>query len=188
MITFKKREIIYRPYEPYLKLIVDIAMIVCAAYLLTVSFFHSTKVSGYSMEGTLKEKDVVLIDKAAYRLKQPARFDIIVFEADDQDVTDRFVKRIIGLPGETVQIINGHVYINSKQLTNDVVKVEIHNAGIAKDPITLSDNQYFVLGDNRNNSDDSRFSNVGLVSYDSIIGKAWVTVFPLEDFRFHNGN
>ncbi len=185
MITFKKREIVYRPYEPYLKLIIDIAMIICAAYLITVSFFHSTTVYGYSMEGTLKDNDVVLIDEAIYRISDPKRYDIIVFEADDKSVADKYVKRIIALPGETVQIINGYVYIDGKLLSDDVFKDFIHNAGIAGEAITLAEDEYFVLGDNRNNSDDSRFSNVGLVKYDTIIGKAWVTVYPLADFSLH---
>lgn len=184
MITFKKREIIYRPYEPVVKLIVDLIMIVCAAYLLVVAFFDSTKVVGHSMNNTLKDGDTVLIDKVCYEFRDPKRYDLIVFEPKVANVSEFYIKRIVGLPGETILIKDGKLYIDGKKLETDIIDTEIYNAGIAAEPVTLAANQYFVLGDNRNNSDDSRFSNVGLVNMKDIIGRAWMVTMPLADFGF----
>lgn len=184
MITFKKREIIYRPYEPVVKLIVDMIMIVCVAYLLVIAFFDSTQVAGHSMNDTLKDGDTVLIDKVCYEFREPKRYDLIIFEPKVANVSKYYVKRIIGLPGETVLIRDGKVYIDGKRLESDLIETEIYNAGLAAEPIVLGSNQFFVLGDNRNNSDDSRFSNVGLVSGKDIIGRAWMVTLPLADFGF----
>lgn len=185
MIEFKKRDIVYRRYEPFLHMIVDIVMIICATFLVVTSYFHSTQVSGYSMENTLHDGDIILIDTLSYKLREPRRFEMIVFETDDEDTTGYYVKRIIGLPGETVMISGGKVIINGTVL-DDVIDIEIYNFGVAKEPITLKQNEYFVLGDNRNNSDDSRFSNIGMVNFESIIGKAWLDIYPLPHFSILN--
>ena len=81
MVTFKKKEIIYRPYEPVLKLIVDVIMIICVTYLIVVSFFNHTTVSGHSMNNTLQNNDTVLINSLAYTFHGPERYDLIVFES-----------------------------------------------------------------------------------------------------------
>lgn len=182
MITFKKREIIYRPYEIVVKTIVDIIVIICIAFLTVTFFFDNTTITGHSMNDTLNHTDVMLVNKAVFKFRNPDRYDIVIFEPNIGNVSDYYIKRIIGLPGETVQIIDGKVYIDGKVLEDDVIKMEIYNAGNAAEPITLGYNEYFVLGDNRNNSDDSRFSNVGLVKSDSIIGMPWFVIYPFEDF------
>ena len=186
MITFKKKEIIYRPYEPIMKLISDLIMIICAAYLLVTSFFSNTTIVGHSMNDTLQNGDTVLINSIAYKFNPPSRYDVIVFEPKIGNVSQYYVKRVIGLPGETIQIKDGRVYIDNNLLEDDVITTEIHNAGLAEDPIVFGYNEYFVLGDNRNNSDDSRFSNVGLVKGDTIIGKPWLTVYPFSSFGIIN--
>ena len=183
MVSFKKREIVYRPYEAVLKTIVDLVMIICLAFLMVLSFFHKTTIDGNSMSTKLNQKDIVLINKISYSFSSPQRFDIVVFETEDEDgEVTQYVKRIIGLPGETIQIQNGKIYIDGELLEHDVTDVEIYNAGLAADPIKLSYNEYFVLGDNRNNSDDSRFSNIGLVTRSQIIGKPWLCISPISDF------
>lgn len=182
MITFKKREIVYRPYETVIKTIVDLILIVCAAFLLVTFFFDNTTISGHSMNNTLENGDVVLINKAAYQFHEPKRYDLVVFEPNIGNVSQYYVKRIIGLPGETVQIIDGIIYIDGTPLEDDVIDTVIYNAGNASEPVKLGYDEYFVLGDNRNNSDDSRFSNVGLVKRDTIIGTPWLVVYPFSNF------
>lgn len=182
MVTFKKKEIIYRPYETVLKIIVDVIMIVCLTYLIVVSFFNRTTISGHSMNNTLQNNDTVLINSIAYTFHGPERYDLVVFKSKLEENSNLYVKRIIGLPGETVQIKNGKVYIDNNPLEDDIVKEEIFNAGLASSPIKLAYNEYFVLGDNRNNSDDSRYSNIGNITRESIVGKPWLRIKPVSSF------
>lgn len=182
MISFKKREILYRPHEPVIKAIVDIIVIVCVAFLMVNFFFDNTSITGHSMNNTLKNNDVMLVNKVAYKYRDPKRYDVIIFKPNIGNVSDYYTKRIIGLPGETVQIIEGKVYIDGEALKDDVIDEVIFNAGNASKPIKLGYNEYFVLGDNRNNSDDSRFSNVGFVKYEDIVGMPWFVVYPFSSF------
>ena len=124
------------------------------------------------------------MDKISYRFRDPERFDIIVFPFRYQENTF-YIKRIIGLPGETVQIDEqGNIYIDGEILEEsygrEVIRPE--NIGIAKDPIVLGEDEYFVMGDNRNNSSDSRTEIVGNIHRDEIIGRAWVRIWPLSKF------
>lgn len=141
-----------------------------------------TVVQGQSMENALFDHDNLIIDKLSYHFVAPKRFDIIVFPVKSSE--KYYIKRIIGLPGETVQIMDENIYINSKLLEERYGKEIMNYAGIANKPITLDENEYFVLGDNRNHSSDSRDPDVGVISEDSIIGKAWIRIWPLERFGF----
>lgn len=141
-----------------------------------------TVVDGDSMLPTLSDKDNLIVDKLTYRFKDPQRFDIIVFPFQYQEDT-YYIKRIIGLPGETVQIDEqGNIYIDGEILQEsyglEVIKPE--NVGRAAQPITLGEDEYFVMGDNRNNSSDSRTEVVGNIHRDDIIGRAWVRIWPFE--------
>ena len=187
MITFKKREIIYRPYEPVMKFIVDIVLIICAAYLFVMAFFTNVNVVGHSMNDTLNDGDVALINKVAYDFGKPDRYDVIAFEPKVANVSEYYIKRIIGLPGETVQIKDGRVYIDGSLLKNDVIDMQIYNAGIASEPVKLGANEYFVLGDNRNNSEDSRYGDIGNINKKYIVGKVWFVISPKDKFGFLKG-
>ena len=187
-----RREKKYRVHEIILKWIVDITMVVCLSFILATYMLGKTTVVGHSMEPTLENDDSLLVDKVSYCFRQPERYDVIVFEPAIANVSKYYVKRIVGLPGETIQIIDGVVYINGEPLENDVIysfglkdeagkpvePEKIYNAGLAEKPITLGYDEYFVLGDNRNNSEDSRFSNVGNVKYSAIIGRIWAVSSP----------
>lgn len=141
-----------------------------------------TVVQGQSMENTLFDHDNLIIDKLSYHFVNPKRFDIIVFPIRTSE--KYYIKRVIGLPGETVQIIDGNIYINSELLHEDYGKENINYGGTASIPITLDEDEYFVLGDNRNHSSDSRDPDVGVITEDAIIGKAWVRIWPLKRFGF----
>ena len=158
---------------------------VLGAVWLVITFVgQRTEVEGSSMENTLHNGDNLIVDKLSYRFHDPERFDIIVFPFQFQDNT-YYIKRIIGLPGETVQIMDdGSIYINGEKLEEnygmEVIKPE--TIGRAAEPIELGDDEYFVMGDNRNNSSDSRTDMVGNIKRENIIGKAWLRIWPVSDF------
>lgn len=163
--------------ENLLESILCIALALGIAFLINTYVGTHTRVDGESMENTLYTDDCLIIDKLTYRFSEPKRFDIIVFPInDDED----YIKRIIGLPGETVQIINGYVYINGRQLSENVEHETMLESGIATEPVVLNADEYFVLGDNRNHSTDSRMDSVKMVKRDDIIGKAVFRFYPLE--------
>ena len=158
---------------------------VLGAVWLVITFVgQRTEVEGASMENTLHNGDNLIVDKLSYRFHDPERFDIIVFPFQFQD-NSYYIKRIIGLPGETVQIMDdGSIYINGEKLEEnygmEVIKPE--TIGRAAEPIELGDDEYFVMGDNRNNSSDSRTDMVGNIKRENIIGKAWLRIWPVSDF------
>lgn len=128
---------------------------------------------GPSMQPTLRTGNLLLVD----RLPQDyERFDIVIVELPDRDI----IKRVIALPGETVQIKKGYVYIDG-ELLEDVVDCPMEFAGIAYDPVTLGEGEYFVLGDNRQNSMDSRDKEVGLIQQNQIVARAMCSIIPIKD-------
>lgn len=157
-------------------------VVLCAAYLIITYVGQRTQVSGSSMETTLSDGDNLLVDKITYRFSEPKRFDIIVFPFQ-YDTDTYYIKRIIGMPGETVQIdYDGNIYINGSLLKESYGREVIQNPGRAAEPITLGKDEYFVMGDNRNNSSDSRNPSVGNIHRKDIIGRAWVRIWPFSKF------
>lgn len=151
-----------------------------AVYLIVHYVGDRTEVSGESMYPTLRDGDHLIVDKISYRFSDPSRFDIVVFPFKYQEGT-YYIKRIIGLPGETVQIQDGDVYINGKKLKEAYGSEAIRNPGLASAAVTLGQNEYFVLGDNRNNSADSREPSVGNVAREDIVGRAIFRIWPVAD-------
>ena len=156
-----------------------IVLIIALTWIVVTFVGQRTEVSGSSMETTLSDKDQLIVDKMTYRFRDPKRYDIVVFPYQYQDNT-YYIKRIIGLPGETVQILSGMVYIDGMRLDEHYGNEIMENPGIAEEPLTLGEDEYFVLGDNRNNSSDSRASEVGLIHRKDLIGRAWIRVWPLS--------
>lgn len=154
-------------------------LIIALTWIVVTFVGQRTEVSGSSMETTLSDKDQLIVDKMTYRFRDPKRYDIVVFPYQYQDNT-YYIKRIIGLPGETVQILSGMVYIDGMRLDEHYGNEIMENPGIAEEPLTLGEDEYFVLGDNRNNSSDSRASDVGLIHRKDLIGRAWIRVWPLS--------
>lgn len=158
--------------------------VLCLTWLVITFVGQRTEVDGSSMEPTLTNGDNLIVDKLSYRFRDPERFDIIVFPYKHKPKT-YYIKRIIGLPGETVQIDEqGNIYINggilSESYGREIIRPE--NVGLAAEPIELGEDEYFVMGDNRNNSTDSRFAQVGNIKREDIIGRAWVRIWPFSSF------
>ena len=155
--------------------------VVAVTFLFVQFVGQRTHVNGDSMNVTLEDGDNLIVDKLSYRFSEPERYDIIVFPYQYQEKT-YYIKRIIGMPGETVQIIDGMVYIDGEMLDESYGKEVMQYSGVAGDPIELGDDEYFVLGDNRNNSSDSRDPSVGNIKENQIIGKAFIRIWPLNKF------
>lgn len=163
--------------------ILYLAVVAGICYVIVTFVGQRTVVSGTSMIPTLQDGDNLITDKISYRFRDPERYDIIVLRVESQH--ENFIKRVIGLPGETVQIVGGRVYINGELLESDVYGNELMiSAGRASQPITLGENEYFVLGDNRNGSKDSRVEEVGNVKRSQIQGKALLRIWPLNKVGF----
>ena len=162
-----------------LSFLLYVVVVVGITFLIIHYVGQRTYVSGSSMENTLSDGDNLIVDKITYRFSDPKRYDIIVFPYQYEENT-YFIKRIIGLPGETVQIVDGTIYINGEVLDESYGREVMKNSGMAADPITLGEDEYFVLGDNRNDSTDSRDPSVGKIKRNQIIGRAWVRIWPLS--------
>ena len=159
--------------------IVYIAVIIGLTWLIITFVGQRTRVSAHSMEATLHDGDNLIVDKLSYRFRDPKRFEIIVFPYRHKENT-YYIKRIIGLPGETVQVKDGYVYIDGEKLDENYGLEVMEDAGIAAEPIELGEDEYFVLGDNRNHSSDSRDPSVGILHRDELIGRAWIRIWPLD--------
>lgn len=161
---------------------VYLLLVLLGAYLIVTFVGQRTQVSGSSMETTLSDKDHLIVDKISYRVKDPERFDIIVFPFQ-YDKEKYYIKRIIGMPGETVQIDDdGTIYIDGEPLEENYGREVIQNPGRAAEAVKLGADEYFVMGDNRNNSSDSRDPAVGNIHRDDIIGRAFIRIWPLSKF------
>ncbi len=163
--------------------------VLLATYLIIHFVGQRTVVVGDSMRETLHNGDNLVVDKLSYRFSEPDRFDIVVFPYEyDEDTF--YIKRIIGLPNETIQIDEkGRIWIDGKELEEHYGREVMEYAGSASEPITLGADEYFVLGDNRNESEDSRYEDVGLIQKDEIIGRAVFRIYPFSAMgKIKNGN
>lgn len=154
--------------------LVEAVIVVFLAFTITRYGLEKMTVSGEYMSPTLKLGDCVLINKLSYRFHKIHRNDVIVVRQTGSEHSYFSLERVIGLPGERVQIKEGQVYINDKKLKEKLSYPLMDNGGLAEDVVTLDKNEYFVLGDNRNECEDSRNAAVGNISRKSIVGKAWI--------------
>ena len=158
------------------------ACVFLISFLLVHFVIQKLDVNGSSMVPTLENGEQVLMDKISYRFHEPERYDIVVFPYQYKEDT-YFIKRVIGLPGETVQINSlGQILIDGEPIEDPYAKEITLYAGVAAVPITLGDDEYFVLGDNRNVSEDSRYPDVGNIKREAIMGRAWLRIWPLKAF------
>ncbi len=161
--------------------IVDVIVVLSIAWFVVFAMGRQLVVSGQSMEPELSQGEVVLMNRIIYHLRKPERFDIVAFEKDGEK-GKYYIKRIIGMPGETIQIRDGVVYVNDQILEAEDGLRRAALAGLAEHPVTLGEDEYFLLGDNRESSEDSRFVNVGNVKAEQIGGIVWFRIRALSRF------
>ena len=180
--------------------IIEIAITLLVAFTLVYFVGLRTSVVGQSMAETLNGGDEILVNRFIYKVTDPRPNDVIVFLPNGNEKSHYYIKRVIAVPGDTLQIKNGEVYVNGELFAEDVdvaqmedaglaaeEKVDvsaIEEAGLASEELKLEDDEFFVLGDNRNNSEDSRYANIGNIKKEYIIGKVWFRVAPFKDFGF----
>lgn len=157
-------------------------LILACIFWVPEHVIQRTVVNGESMENTLHTGESLLVEKVSYHFKDPKRYDIIVFYPEGREVDEYYVKRIYGLPGETIQIIDNQIYINGEVIKDDYAKNGMDDPGIAQDPIMLADDEYFVLGDNRMVSLDSRDSDLGPIQEKNIAGRVILRIWPFSKF------
>ncbi len=182
-LTFyqKKKRLNPRLLKDIMELLVGGAVAVFLAFVLVFSVGMRTSVIGDSMEPALHNGQEILMNRILYRISTPRRGDVVVFLPNGNQNTHFYVKRVVGLPGETVQIRDGSVYIDGVLLEENELFDKIADPGIAQNELLLGGDEFFVLGDNRNSSEDSRSGNIGAVKKDDIVGKAWFHMAAQED-------
>ena len=158
--------------------IVEIGVVLILAFITAFLFEGSITVQESSMDPTIQAGDVVLINRITYRVGSIKRGDLIAYRNRDVEDSVYHIKRVIGLPGETIQIKDGLIMINGETYMEERELPNIVDAGVAAEPVKLRGDEYFVLGDNRNNSEDSRFADVGNIKRSYISGKVWYLRSP----------
>lgn len=176
----KERKINLSLFREIIIWVVEIAITIVVAAVFTYFFGVRSTVVGPSMSPQLEDGNEVLIDRFFYKFISPKSGDIIAFLPNGNTNTHYYLKRVVAVPGDTVQIKDGRVYVNGEELVEEVEAARMEDAGLAENEITLAEDEYFVLGDNRNNSEDSRFANIGNIKESYIIGKAWFIIAPRD--------
>ena len=181
MKDINKTDTAKRHNKLLMELFLYLVIIILGIVIVPKFFLQRIIVDGSSMESTLHTDESVLIEKVSVRMKALKRFDIVVFYPYGPKVDKYYIKRIIGLPGERVQISDGRIYINGALLEEHYGKEElISYAGTASEEIVLGKDEYFVLGDNREVSQDSRYTSVGNVKRKNITGRVLLRIWPLS--------
>ena len=176
----KKKPFIVRVLKFLIEMGVFILVVLALTYLVATFVAQRVGVSNISMEDTMTEGDILLLDKITYRIRDPKRYEIICFNSGFE--REGLIKRIIALPGETVQITNGMIFIDGIQIDDVEGLDKIEDAGLAEQEIQLGDDEYFVVGDNREKSIDSRSADIGNVKREDILGRTSLRIYPFDRF------
>ena len=167
----KRRKVSSDVAREFINYVIGIFVAIVLAFFITYNWGIKTTVIGVSMENPLYSGQTILISRLSYLLLNPHPGDVIVFKPNGNQNTHYYVKRVVAVPGDTVEFRDGRLYVNGKQESGGYDKVA--DPGIAESPIVLGSDEFFVLGDNRNNSEDSRSGNIGPVKKELIEGRAW---------------
>ena len=165
----------------------EIVVTLVLAAMVGIMLFQTVTMQESSMEPTIAVGDRFFINRVVYKFSSPKRGDLIVFRTNASDDAALHIRRVIGLPGETIQISGGRILIDGEAYKEGKDFPMISNPGLASSSITLESGEYFVLGDNRNNSEDSRYADIGMVKKRYIAGKIWFTCAPFEKLGFTKG-
>ena len=160
-------------FKEVMSWVIGCAIVIFIAYTLVTFFGCRTTVVGNAMNDTLTNEEQILVNRFIYNVSSPKQGDVIAFLPNGNEKSHYYVRRVIACPGDTIQIKEGVVYVNGEAYQEKITVASIEDAGVASEEIKLGDDEYFVLGDNRNNSEDSRLANIGNVKKSYIIGKAW---------------
>ena len=155
--------------------IFQIAVVLLFAFVIVYYAGVQIRNIGDSMSPTLEADDVVLVNRLVYKVKAPKRGDLVVFKPNGNENSHFYIKRVAAEPGDTVQIKGGFLYVND-ELVTDLPIAAIANPGMAEDPLRVEDDCYFVIGDNPNSSEDSRYADIGNVNRKDIEGKPWFVI------------
>ena len=192
MIPLWENEYGYKKLEDekvrgFMRWVFEIVVTLVLAAMVGIMLFQTVTMQESSMEPTIAVGDRFFINRVVYKFSSPKRGDLIVFRTNASDDAALHIRRVIGLPGETIQISGGRILIDGEAYKEGKDFPMISNPGLASSSITLESGEYFVLGDNRNNSEDSRYADIGMVKKRYIAGKIWFTCAPFEKLGFTKG-
>ena len=171
----------------FMRWVFEIVVTLVLAAMVGIMLFQTVTMQESSMEPTIAVGDRFFINRVVYKFSSPKRGDLIVFRTNASDDAALHIRRVIGLPGETIQISGGRILIDGEAYKEGKDFPMISNPGLVSSSITLESGEYFVLGDNRNNSEDSRYADIGMIKKRYIAGKIWFTCAPFEKLGFTKG-
>ena len=176
----KRRKVNYELLQGIIVWVFQIALVCFAAFVLVWYFGLRVSVIGDSMNPGLKNGDITLVNRLVYDVRKPRRGDIIAFKPNGNEGSHYYMKRVIGLPGETIECKDGTIFIDGEMLEEDYKTTAIEEVGLLEEPITLKNDEFFVLGDDRQSSEDSRMASIGNVKRSEIAGKVWFVISPIK--------
>ena len=180
----KRRRVNYELMQDVVVWVIQILLVCALAFGLVWYFGQKVSTIGDSMNPQLQNGDITLINRLTYDARKPRRGEVIAFYPKGNENAHYYIKRVIGLPGETIEYKEGELWIDGEILEEDYETTEMVELGLLEEKIVLKDDEYFVLGDDRGHSEDSRAANIGNVKRDEIAGKVWFVVSPMNHFGF----
>lgn len=162
---------------------VEIALTVAVTVIVVSLFGFRISVVGSSMSPTLENGETILVNRFVYHLFDPKPNDLVVFLPNGNEKSHFYIKRVVAVPGDTVQVKEGEIYVNGFPVQEEASGSGVENGLLAEEEITIGEDEYFVMGDNRSNSEDSRYASIGNVKKEYIVGEAWMVAYPWKNLR-----